>query len=248
MSAHDRDAQRYRGPAIRTHLIRIAVIAVLVLILVTGGWQLHQAGFFDRGYLATLADEAGWWGPGVIIGAMILAVVVGPIPTIPVSVASGLVFGGPAGFTYALAGALIGAVAAFWIARLAGRPLIARLLGGDFAFCPECSDRLLFWVVLAARLVPVISFALVSYAAGLTAMRTRAFALATLLGMTPMTALYVGLGAALTVDPLWTLACGLIVAGLMITLPHLVERYNPFGLADLLAQARGRPRRTDPDG
>jgi hypothetical protein len=39
-----------------------------------------------------------------------------------------------------------------WIARQAGRPLVERILRGHVAFCRPCSDRMLFWVVLGARL------------------------------------------------------------------------------------------------
>jgi len=62
----------------------------------------------------------------MIIVPMIVAVIIGPIPKVPISVASGLVFGPFLGFLYSMFGALIGAAASFWIAREAGRPLVER--------------------------------------------------------------------------------------------------------------------------
>ena len=48
--------------------------------------------------------------------------------------------------------------------------------------------------MLIARLVPIVSFDIISYAAGLTPMRCRNFLGATLLGMAPATFLYAYLG------------------------------------------------------
>lgn len=115
-----------------------------------------------------------------------------------------------------------------------GQPLVHMLLRGHVAFCPDCSSRLLFWVVLGARLVPVISFAAVSYGAGLTAMRTLSFLVATVVGMIPMTALYVAVGAAVRIDPAVAAIGGIVAVVLILVLPRLVERYDPFGLRRLM--------------
>lgn len=90
------------------------------------------------------------------------------------------------------------------------------------------------------RLIPVVSFALVSYAAGLTAMSTRAFLLASAIGMTPMTAVYVTVGATLTVDPLWAGVGGALALLLVLGLPWLVERFDPFGIMQLLPHGDDR--------
>lgn len=214
-----------------------AAIVVLVLALASWfGWGLYEAGHLTRAGMIALAEDQGAGAPLILMAAMVLAVVVGPVPTVPISMASGLLFGPVAGFGYALLGALIGAATSFWLARLAGQPLIARLSGRHLVFCPQCSDRFLFWVVLGCRLVPFVSFALVSYAAGLTAMTTRAFLLATALGMVPMTALYIAVGASLAIDPYWAAAGGVAAILLALLVPRLVERYNPFGLGDALRQ------------
>ena len=213
---------------------RVAAAVVILATLGWAGWELYSAGCLAREELVALARESGPAAPLIVMGALTLAVVIGPIPTIPISVASGVLFGPTAGFAYAMIGALAGAAISFWLARLAGRPLVARLFGGHIALCPRCSDRLLFWTVVLCRLLPVISFAFVSYGAGLTAMTTRAFLLATAIGMIPMTALYVAVGATLTVDPLWTAIGGAIAVAAVLALPRLVERFNPFGIVQLL--------------
>lgn len=222
---------------------RIAIIggAVAVLLLLAWlGWTLYSDGHLTREGLVTLADRSGPWAPLLVIGSMVLAVVVGPIPTIPVSIASGVVFGPVAGVAYALAGALLGAWISFRIARALGQPLVRSLLRGHIEFCPDCSSRLLFWVVLGARLIPVVSFAAVSYGAGLTAMRATPFLVATAIGMIPMTVLYVGMGAAVRIDPTVAAIGGVAALVLLLVLPRLIERYDPFGLRRLVTRGTTR--------
>lgn len=208
------------------------VVATLIMLplLVWMGWTLYDAGHLTRAGVIELAESSGAWAPFILLAAMVLAVVVGPIPTIPISIASGVIFGIPMGFVLAALGALLGAWISFHIGRAVGQPVIQRLFGGHALFCPHCSTRLLFWVVLVTRLVPIVSFAAVSYGAGLTAMRAGAFLLATAIGMTPMTLLYVGIGAAVEIDPVIAAIGGALAVVLLVVLPRLVERYDPFGL------------------
>lgn len=223
--------------------MRLATVLLLLTIFAWAGWQLYGGGYLSRGYLIELADHLGPAAPLLIVGALVLAVVIGPIPTLPITVASGVLFGSVAGFAWAMAGSLLGAAISFQLARLAGRPLTERILGGHIALCADCSDRLLFWVVAGCRLVPVVSFAAVSYGAGLTAMRMRAFLVATAIGMIPMTALYVAIGVAIEFDPLWAGLGGALAVALMLALPGLVERRNPFGMLRLFRHADGENTR-----
>jgi len=215
-------------------LWRVGAVVLILILAGTLGWLLYARGFLEHEVLTGWVEGAGFWAPLLIIGPMIAAVVIGPIPTVPISVAGGIAFGPTLGFLYAMIGALAGAAISFWIARLAGRPLVERILRGHVAFCRQCSDRMLFWVVLGARLIPVVSFALVSYASGLTAMSMRAFLLATGLGMIPMTLLYVVVGAGLTVEPWLAVTGGLLAIAMMFWFPRLAERYNLFHLQDVI--------------
>ncbi len=71
------------------------------------------------------------------------------------------------------------------------------------------------WGVLVVRLFPVISFDLVSFAAGLTAMRAGPFGLATFVGMLPAALAFSLLGDSLTSANRWSLIGG---AGLLSVL------------------------------
>ena len=124
-------------------------------------------------------------------------------------------------------GALGGAIISFSIARLLGRELIERFLHGHINFCTTCSDRLLTLVIFLTRLVPVVSFDLVSYGAGLTKMSLRRFSLATFLGMLPLTFVYNYFGSALLVDKWLAIGLGLVMVLLFFLVPLWIERYAP---------------------
>lgn len=215
---------------------RLLAAAIAVALLWWLASELLPADLRSPTDLARRLSALGMAGPALLMGLMILAVLVGPVPTLPVSVTAGVAFGPLWGTIYAVVGAALGAMAAFWIARFGGRGVVAPLLRGHTAFCPTCSDRMLFALVFLARLVPIVSFALVSYGAGLTAMSARAFAVATILGMIPMTLAYVVLGASLTLSP-WAYGLGATVVVAMLLLgPYALERFMPERWARLKAR------------
>lgn len=81
-------------------------------------------------------------------------------------------------------------------------------------------------VVFITRLIPVVSFDMVSYGAGLTKMSLSWFSLATFLGMLPLTFVYNNFGAALVVDGRPAVVVGTVMV-LFFLMPVWVERYAP---------------------
>jgi len=173
-------------PQTRRALKLAAVIALVVLIVILEQ-RYRISSVFDPERLQPWIDAAGPLGPLVFMLIMALAIVVSPIPSLPLDILAGQLFGPLLGTLYAAAGALLGAMASFLIARALGRELIARFLGGHINFCRRCSNRLLTKLVFVSRLVPFVSFDVVSYGAGLTAMSPGRFGIATFLGMLPLT-------------------------------------------------------------
>nr|WP_255775097.1 VTT domain-containing protein [Halomonas alkalisoli] len=156
---------------------------------------------------------------------MILAVVVGPIPTLPITAAAGLAFGLLPGSLLSVSGAMTGAMIAFTLARLLGRDALRARLPTNPMFGTQGSQRLLFLTVLVTRLVPIFSFALVSYAAGVTAITPGRFALGTVIGMLPMTLVFASLGQAFSLHPLLSITAAVIMLSVMTLLPwHLSRR------------------------
>ncbi len=147
-----------------------------------------------RGDVAGLRDyilSFGAWAPIVSALLMVLQALVAPLPAFLLSFANGLAFGVFWGGMLSLASASLAAAVSFSIARFLGRGPAEAIVGRAHL---GAADRwFLRWgayAVLFARLVPVVSFDVVSYAAGLTSMRFWRFMIATIIGMAPATFIY----------------------------------------------------------
>lgn len=188
----------------------------LVLVLV-----LDLPGVGEARAWVAAAGGAGLVGLALALALVLLA----PVPRTAVSVLVGVVAGFGPGLAVAFAGGLLGALGAFGLSRTLGRAATERLAG------PRLSrvDRLMvergFLAVLAGRLLPVVPFVVLSYGAGLTALRLAPYLGATALGLIPSTVVQVGVGAsvaqvaggatALTVVPAVLVAGALLVVGVL---------------------------------
>ncbi len=179
--------------------------------------------------ISSLLEELGVAGPFALMGLMTLAVVVSPIPSLPLDLAAGAVYGPFWGAVYVLLGAECGAILSFLIGRALGREFLNRWLKQDISFCEHCSDHHLFGLMIVARLVPIFSFDIVSYGAGLTRMSLKTFALATFVGMIPPTFALTYLGSAvMTVQWPVILAGGMLVVFFLVLPTWIVKHKNSW--------------------
>lgn len=190
--------------------------------------------FFATDNLKLLLANAGWLAPLAFMAIMALAIVVSPLPNVPIAAVLGMAYGPLVGTAIAVAGALLGAMAAFGIARRFGERAITVLVGRPVRFCSGCSERTLSAVVLIARLLPIVSFDIVSYGAGMSTLRLRRFVVASLVGMIPWTWFYTTFGAAVLDNPRRATILGVVLAMSVLAIPEIIRRFNPFGLRRLL--------------
>lgn len=208
---------------------RRRVMRWLIVILVAGlvlGFVMDalfgQLFPFQPADIGHWLDKAGPWAPLVYIGAMIVAIIVSPIPSAPLDIAAGLTFGLLWGTIYTLIGAEIGAIIAFLIARRLGRPRLARRLSPEaMGHIDDLSARVGVKAIIVMRLLPAFNFDWVSYAAGLTAMSLPRFAIATLIGMTPPVIAITAVGSTYADRPVLSISI-LVVLVLLATGPLLV--------------------------
>ncbi len=205
------------------------LVIVSALIVAEYAWNLSE--WLQPERLTELLNRAGGWAPLVYMALMACAVVISPLPSLPLDIAAGAFFGVWLGTLYSLVGALVGASMAFGLARYLGRGLVEKLVSGHINFCRRCSNKLLTKVVFLSRLIPFISFDVVSYGAGLTNISFTSFALATLLGMLPLTMMYNYFGATLVLNSWVSMVLGGAMVLVFFALPHLIERHNFLGLA-----------------
>jgi uncharacterized membrane protein YdjX (TVP38/TMEM64 family) len=159
----------------------LALIAVYVALEKTG----TLGKMLDGPALRESIERLGIWGPLAIVALMMLAVLVSPIPSAPIAMAAGAAYGHTWGTLYIVTGAEAGALAAFGIARMLGHAMLYRWFGERLSAGLIGSQNVLTGIVFVSRLLPFVSFDLVSYAAGLTLLSVWRFALATLAGVIP---------------------------------------------------------------
>lgn len=165
----------------------LAVVAVFVVVQVVVGLPTISQ-------IRTFFDDLGWIAPVVFVALYAVATVFA-LPASVLTIGAGTIFGfGPA-LVLVLLGANLGAFAAFSGSRWLGRDSVEGVTNDRIRRLDERIGRNGFATVFVARLVPVIPFATINYAFGLTAVTTRAYALATAIGIVPGTAVYVAVGA-----------------------------------------------------
>ncbi len=200
----------------------VVVLALAYLLSAAFRSEVNRAAeILGRGDVAGLRDyilSFGVWAPVVSALLMILQTLAAPLPGFLLAFANGLAFGAFWGGMLSFVSAALAATISFWLARALGRPPVEALVGTAGL---EQADRWFArwgtYTVLIARLVPIISFDIISYAAGLTPMRFRNFLGATLLGMAPATFLYAYLGEQAP-QYVWVLlvAFGVVIVGAAI--------------------------------
>lgn len=206
--------------------MRKALLAILfVLILVYAYLFLREQGFLaiimDSARLKAWLAQFGSKGPIIMMALMALAIVINPVPSAPIALAAGAVYGHAWGTAYVVTGATTGALVAFCIARLLGYNLLYHWFGDRVRTGWVGSQNTLTWLVLASRLIPFISFDLVSYGAGLTPLKAWRFLLATVVGLIPVSFLLTHFGGELASARLDSALVILLLLGFLTLIPVL---------------------------
>lgn len=180
---------------VKLELLFAALVAAALGYAWQSGLLATLQADMSRATIESWVTQAGLWGPVVVIVLMTLAVVASPIPSAPIALAAGAAYGHTYGTIYIVIGAEAGALIAFGLARVLGRDALRHWLGDDrLSRGLMGSQNWLTFLVFASRLMPFISFDMISYAAGLSALHFWRFALATLAGILPASFLLAHIG------------------------------------------------------
>jgi uncharacterized membrane protein YdjX (TVP38/TMEM64 family) len=142
-------------------------------------------------------DDLGIAGPLLIIGlALVHAVIFFPAEI--VDAAAGFAYGFFPALALTMFGWLLSGLLCFAVGRSVARPLLDRWLGEErFERTEAMIERGGVTLLIAVRLIPILPFSLVSYAAGAARVPTWRFIWTTALGYLPITALAVYFGTKL---------------------------------------------------
>jgi uncharacterized membrane protein YdjX (TVP38/TMEM64 family) len=156
----------------------------------------------------------GIWAPIVSMGLMVLQSLAFPLPAFVITFANAWIFGWVMGAIYSWTGAMIGAAVCYFIAKAFGRPAVERFVSKRaLEATDKFFDRYGKHSIMIARLLPIIPFDVISYAAGLTTMGFWGFFWATGIGQFPATIVYSWLGENMTSGAKYALwaACGFLI-------------------------------------
>ena len=186
-------------------VLLIAVIAaVAVYFLVPGVNKMMNKVFamFASGDFTVVRDFVASYGAYAAVISFLLMIfqsIAAPLPAFLLTFANANLFGWWQGAILSWTSAMAGAAVCFYIARILGRDVAEKLTSkSGLAQIDTFFERYGKNTILICRLLPFISFDIVSYAAGLTSMSFMSFFIATGIGQLPATIVYSYVGGMLT--------------------------------------------------
>ena len=202
---------------------RIILLLVVLIGFVLGGiyhrriWEYClelTAAFQSIETARTYIAGYGALAPVVSAILMVFQSVIAPLPAFLITFANGTLFGFWWGSLLSWSSSMVGAAFCFYIARYLGMQRITRFISqpavekaNDFV------EKYGIYAILIARLMPFISFDVISYFAGATRMRFLGFWIATGIGQMPATLVYSYLGESASPHIKWILfAFGVVIA------------------------------------
>ena len=166
----------------------LAAAVVAVLAIRTGG----------AGGVRAEVAAAGAWAPLLFV-ALQAVVTITPLPRIMFTVAAGVLFGSVWGLALTITGTALAALAAYGLVRWVGGPIVARHEHrAGFAWVRARLDRSGLLAMVSLRLLPMVPFSVLNYAAGVARVRLAPYLVGTVLGVLPGTIAIVVLGDAVT--------------------------------------------------
>jgi uncharacterized membrane protein YdjX (TVP38/TMEM64 family) len=179
-------AQLSRRRVVMLSTAIVILVAVAVLVPLPTAVQLRD-----------WATSVGPWFPLAFLAAHIV-VTVFPFPRTAFTLAAGLLFGPLLGVAIGVVASTISAVIALLLVRAAGWQL-SRLVRHPRVDVLDARLRARGWpTILSMRMIPVVPFSVLNYAAGASTVRVVPYTLASAFGLLPGTAAVVILGDALT--------------------------------------------------
>jgi uncharacterized membrane protein YdjX (TVP38/TMEM64 family) len=220
------DSPRPSLLAVAVTLAGIGLLAALVLAIPELRDAFEAAVRGDTAEVRSRIEDLGVAGPLLILALTLIHTVVF-YPAEIVDAAAGFVYGFFPALVLVMFGWLLSGLVCFAVGRSVARPLLDRWFGSErFERTEAAIERGGVTLLLAVRLVPVIPFSLVSYAAGAARVPLWRFVWTTTVAYLPITALSVYFGTRLEglslTDPL-VLGSAAALLGLLL-LGHWVMR------------------------
>ncbi len=169
--------------------ILVAIIFVVVVILLKDYISIDAILSFIE------SIRANQLAPFIFVVIYAFAVTIA-IPAVAFTLLAGSIFGFWWGMLLVIIASNIGCHLSYWIAKLLGKDFVLRFIK-EGSFLESATKKAKdngFIFMMYARLIPLFPFVAVNYLSGIIDIKYRHYAIATLIGMIPGTAVYTYLG------------------------------------------------------
>lgn len=195
------------------------------------GLAVYLLGGIDPAELQARIKAAGSWAPTIYVALYVVATVL-VLPSTALNLTGGVVFGPWLGTIWTSVGAIIAAIAAFAFTRTVGREAVAKRLAGRWQAMDAEVCRGGVFYMFAIRLVPIMPYGLVNFAAGLTSISFKDYVVGTTLGTVPSVLPFVLLGSsglkALRTGDILPLVGALALTGILVAGSTWYRRRRTF--------------------
>jgi len=223
-------------PEDRSDILKFLTLISLIAI---GLGLIHftEVGHYLRpGKIREMILSFGLWAPALYL----LLFSIGPVflwPEAVLAMAVGLAFGPLWGTLLTILGATMGGTLAFLVARYLGRDFVKRFFRGRLKTLDEKSAEHGFKIIFFLRLIPLVPFNALDYAAGLSKIRLGDYVLGTFLGIMPGAFAYVNLGSHLENIYSWEFVLAVMLLASLVFIQAFYQRWRggrPIGKLLLL--------------
>jgi uncharacterized membrane protein YdjX (TVP38/TMEM64 family) len=194
------------------------IVLLTIVCIVATAAGIYFLGGIDQEQIQAWLERVGIWAPIIYIILYTIGTIL-ILPSTPLNLSGGAIFGIWWGTLWTSIAALIAAIVAFAFTRTVGRDAVSRKLAGRWeAMDAEMRQGGVFYM-FAIRLLPLIPYGIVNFAAGLTSIRFRDYLMGTFLGTVPGILPFVMMGSglqALSSGDIVPLMCALALTGMLV--------------------------------
>ncbi len=207
---------------------KATIIAIALFCIIATVVGIYLLGGINQKDLQLWLQKMGMWAPIIYILIYSIATIC-ILPSTPLNLTGGAIFGSVWGTVWTSIAAILAAMLSFGFSRTIGRNLVEKRLAGKWQSIDREMHQGGFFYMFAIRLLPLIPYGLVNFAAGLTSIKFRDYFFGTLLGTVPGILPFVMMGAGLTAlkqGDVFPMLIALALTGILVGTATWYRRHN----------------------
>ena len=213
-----------RPKVIKSLLVGVFMFATLYGLALYGGLEIKEVTTANQNLISSFLmhyPSISW----LLYILLLIVAVMSPLPDSIVILAGGFLFGPIIGTLLTIVGQSIGASIDFILARKLGRAFVVKKFPKSAALVDSYSHKLGWQTIFLMRLLPTLSFDMLSYAAGLSSLSFKKYILATMSGLIPLAIITTLLGHSANIHSSFLAAISLLVGAIVIVVISYFGRH-----------------------